>query len=146
MWKRRWVKRYGLSIVKRFSSRRAAPTWGAPRPTRWLALQLVDARRAVDGASLERAVLGVVAAEEGGVDDDAAQHAGQTELDDARVVARRAAPAALPAVHPLAAVGVLVLAPDRGLGLEQVLLLGEEVVVGPQHGAAEARGGEVGVL
>jgi hypothetical protein len=59
-------------------------------------------------------------------------------------VAGHALAAALPAVHPLAAVGVLVLFPDGFVRLEQVLLLGEEVVVRVEHGAAEALGGEVG--
>ena len=67
----------------------------------------------------------------------------RAETDDGEVVAGHALAAALPAIHPLAAVGVLVLFPDRLRGLEQVLLLGEEVVVRVEHAAAEAFGGEI---
>jgi hypothetical protein len=98
-----------------------------------------------DGA-LDRAVIRVVSAEEGGVHHHPADDAGEAEADEAEVVAGGAAAARLPAVHPFAAVGVLVLEEDRGLRLEQVLLLGEEVVVGPDHGASEALGGEIDEL
>src|ERR1043166_1303971 len=89
---------------------------------------------------------GVVAAEERRIDDEAADHAGRTEADDRVVVAGCALAARLPAVHPLPAVGVLVLFPDRFRLPEKVLLLGEKVVGCVEHGAAEALGGEVDQL
>ena len=72
-----------------------------------------------------------------------ARRRGSAEADDGEVVAGHALAPALPAVHPLAAVGVLVLFPDRLGRLEEVFFLGEEVVVGVKHAAAEALGGEV---
>ena len=105
-------------------------------------------QRAGDRSRVDRARLGEVAAEEGGVDDDAADHARHAEPDDAPVVrvGPVAAPARLPAVHPLAAIGVLALAPDRRGGLEQVLLRGEELVVGRDDRAAEALRREIDQL
>src|SRR6266702_961793 len=101
---------------------------------------------AAAGRRLDRAVLGIVAAEEAGVDDDAADDAGNAKANRGVIVSGSALAAALPAVHPLAAVGVLRLAPDR-LGLfDEVLFFGEEVVGGVEHRAAEALRGEVGKL
>ncbi len=94
-------------------------------------------------ARLERARLGIVAAEERGVDDHAAHDPRGAQAQDAPVVARFAPAPGLPAVHPLAAIGVLALAPHRGRLLDQVLLGREEVVVGGEDGAAQSFGGEV---
>ena len=105
--------------------------------------QLFRGRVAVDGAGVERAGLGVVAAEVGGVDDDAARHAGQAEADDRPVVPRLAAAPRLPAVHPLADDGVPPLDEDGGRGFQEVLLGREEFVVRRQHGAAQALRREV---
>ena len=44
----------------------------------------------------------------------------------------------LPAIHPLPAVRVLVLLPDGGIGLQQILFLGKKIVVCVQHRPAEA--------
>src|SRR3954454_21817291 len=62
--------------------------------------------------TLDRTVRRIVAAEEGRVDDHAAHDAAQSEPDDREVVAGGPLAAALPTVHPLAAIGVLVLLPD----------------------------------
>jgi len=51
--------------------------------------------------------------------------------------------AAFPAVHPLAAVGVLMLFPHRRRRFDQILFLGKEVVGGVEHRAAESFGGEI---
>ena len=56
----------------------------------------------------------------------------RAELDHAPVVAGDALAAALPAVHPLAALGELAVDEDAAARLEQVLALGEEVVAGAQ--------------
>ena len=66
-----------------------------------------DPRRR-QAAAVDPAMRRIVAAEERGVDDDRVDDARQAELDDAPVVAGRAAAARFPAVHPLAAIGVLV--------------------------------------
>src|SRR5437016_13228974 len=87
--------------------------------------------------------MGIVAAKEAGVDNGALDHAGRAEADDREVVARRALAAALPAVHPFAAVGVLVLLPDRRGRFEEILLFREVVVGRVEHRAAEAFGSEI---
>ena len=94
-------------------------------------------------AAVDPAVRRKVAAEERRVDDDRVNHAGLAEPDDAPVVAGRAPAARLPAVHPLPAIGVLVRNEYRRRRLEQVLLPGEELVVGGDGLAAEAGGGEI---
>jgi hypothetical protein len=68
---------------------------------------------------------------------------GQPELDHAPVVAGHPLAAALPAVHPLAALGVLVLDEHAPPRLEQVFLLGEKVVAGRQRPPADALGGQI---
>src|SRR5207247_11230570 len=65
---------------------------------------------------------------------DRADHARDAESDDAPVVARPTAPPRLPAVHPLAAGGVLALDEHPAPGLEQVLLAREEFIA-RQEGA-----------
>ena len=83
----------------------------------------------------------IVAGEERGVDDDAAHDAAARRGGRCTSRAPRpelAAAARLPAVHPLAAIGVLALAPHRRRRLDQVLLRREELVVGGDDRAAEA--------
>ena len=118
--------------------------------------QLLGRRGARHRSGLDGDGLRVVAAEVGGVDDDAADHAGGAEADErpvvvlvggVRLVGRDAAAAAgLPAVHDLALVPEVLGVELGRLGLEQVLALGEELVVGGDHARAEAPVGEVGVL
>src|SRR5256712_14026107 len=68
-------------------------------------------------AQIDRARLRIVALEECGIDVDAADDAANAEADDAPVVIAFISPAArLPAVHPLAALGVPPLHPDRRRG------------------------------
>jgi hypothetical protein len=88
-------------------------------------------------------VLGIVALEETRIHHDAADQRWNPKPDDAPVVARRAAAAGLPTVHPLAPIGVLPLAPHRTPGLEQVLLGCEELVVGQQRHPTEPFGGDI---
>ena len=110
------------------------PAGGRERLRRGVARQL---------ARLERAGVRVVALEVARVDDDAVDRAGKAQADQAPVVSRRAPAPRLPAVHPLAPVGVLVLAEDRPLGLDEVLLAGEELVVGGDRRAAQALRSEI---
>ncbi len=72
---------------------------------------------------------GIVPAEERRIDDHAAHDAARAEADDREVMARDALAPRFPPVHPLPAVGVLVLFPHGRRGPDEVLLLGEEVVV-----------------
>ena len=99
--------------------------------------ELVGRRIAVARASLQPALLREVAGEVGRVDHDAPHDARRTEPDDAPVDARGPAPAGLPAVHPLAALGELVGDPDRRLRLEQVVGQREVLVVAPHHRCTE---------
>ncbi len=109
--------------------------------------------RARHGGRLDRDALRVVAAEVRGVDDDAADDAGGAEPDQGPVVlvrggervgGVRAAPAAgLPAVHDLALVAEVLGVEDGALADEEVLALGEELVVGGDHARAETAVGEV---
>lgn len=102
---------------------------------------------------LEGDLGGLVAAEVGGVDVDAADHAGQGQADERPVVvlggrvrllgADTAATAGLPAVHDLALVAEGVRVELAGLGLEEVLAVGEELVVGRDDAAAQTPVGEV---
>jgi hypothetical protein len=98
----------------------------------------------LDHGTLDRAAIGVVAPEEAGVDDDAADDPGHAEADDAPVVTRIAPAARLPAVHLLAPVGVAIGIEDGSPRLQQVLLGREELVVRDQHHPTEAPSGEVG--
>ncbi len=116
--------------------------------------QLLGGRGAGQLGALDGHVLGVVAAEVGGVDDDAADDARHAQSDQRPVVVpgRRvrgvgggaAAPAGLPAVHDLALVAEEIGVEAGGFGGEQVLALGEELVVGGDHGGAEPSVREVG--
>ena len=111
-----------------------------------------SARRS-SGSSISAAysahALGVVAAEERGVDDDAADHAGHAEPDDAPVVdrrpGRRGRPpsggrrrrVSQPSIHlPRSVYSCSCHTAARVA--QQVLLLGEELVVAGDRGAAEA--------
>ena len=75
---------------------------------------------------------------------DSAHDAGEPQPHDAEVVAGLPAPARLPAVHPFPALGVGVLAPLGRVGLQEVFLAREELVVRVQDGAAQGLDGEVG--
>src|SRR5947209_20602911 len=98
----------------------------------------------VEGGALDQALSRIVAAEISGVDHDAGDGAGQAQADDADIASGRAAAACLPAVHPLAVVGVLMLAPLGGVRPEQIFLGGEELVVGPHGPAAQRLAGQIG--
>ncbi len=115
--------------------------------------ELLRARGALDGGGLYGDALRVVAAEVGGVHDQAADDAGGAEADDGPVVVlggregvvtvRAAAAAGLPAVHDLALVAEALGVEDGAFADQQVLALGEELVVGGDHARAEAAVGEV---
>src|SRR5207237_10070570 len=79
-------------------------------------------------------------------DYDAADHARHAEPDHAPVVARVPAAPGLPAVHPLAAIGIDVVLPLGGARAQEVLLVGEELVVARDRGATEILAREIGQL
>ena len=95
---------------------------------------------------LDPAGLGVVATEEGGVHDHAVNAAREAEPEETPVVPRLAAAACLPAIHPLAAIRVAPGVPDRRFVADQVLLLGEELVVGGENRTPHAGTGEIDQL
>ena len=97
-------------------------------------------------AGVDRARLRIIAGEKRGMNVDPAGNAACAQPDDAPVVRVRAevaAPARLPAIHPLAALGVFALAPDRSRRLDQVLLRRKELVVRGDDRPAEAFRGKV---
>src|SRR5688572_14995048 len=105
--------------------------------TPWrVANERVGGAYAVDAAAVERAMLRIVAAEEAGIDDDTMHDTRYAEPHDAPVVARRAAAARLPPVHPLATFGVLALAPFGRCRAKQMLLRSEELIVRHDRHAA----------
>ncbi|MGX1510300.1 hypothetical protein RKD44_001588 [Streptomyces collinus] len=126
------------------------------RPLHVVREQLLGGGGARDRGALDGDGLRVVAAEVGGVDDDAADHAGGAEADQRPVVVLlggpgllgrdTAAPAGLPAVHDLALVPEVLGVELGGPGHQQVLALGEELVVGGDDTRAELPVGKVGVL
>ena len=95
----------------------------------------------IDGARFRS-----VALEMRRVDQNLAHDSGKSEADDAPVVAGLPAAARLPAVHPLAPVRVLALAPDRLSRLDEVVLRGEELVVGLDDRSAQAFRSEIDEL
>ncbi len=95
------------------------------------------------GGDVERTRLGVVAGEVRRVHQHPAHDPGHTKTDDGPVVSRLAAAAGLPAIHPLAPIGEALGVPERLPIRNQVLLLGEEVVVGRDDPSAEAGRGQV---
>ena len=132
-----------VELVAGISGHRAAGNQGRPlrggQPGR--------GRVALRPARLDRHLGRVVAGEVRGVDHDAADHAGAAQPHDRAVAVpvagRLAAPAGLPAVHDLALVTEGVRLEHRVLGFDQVLPVGEQLVVGGDHAAPERTGGQV---
>src|SRR5215470_19903579 len=101
-------------------------------------------RVTVRARALDRDLRGVVAAKERGVHHDPAYHAWASEPHDRVVVPGVTAAPGLPAVVDLALVAERAGCEPRRFGLDQVLLLGEELVVGVDDAAAERPGREIG--
>ena len=91
---------------------------------------MFNVRVGADGTSVDGATFWVIAPEITRVDDESANAPREPQPDEAPVEAGRPASARLPPVHPLAAFRVLALDEDGGAGLKQILLRGEELVVG----------------
>ena len=106
-------------------------------PDRRIRGQLRFVRPAGRDARVDRAVRWIVSPKERRVHDDRPDDPGEAEPDERPVVPRRAPPARFPAVHPFAAIRVLVGDEDRRLGLQQVLLRCEEIIVRGDDNAAE---------
>lgn len=77
-----------------------------------------------------------VACKEGGVQIDASDDAGGSQLDDAPVVAGATSSARLPTVHPFPVVGVDVGLEDRVVVREKIFGFGKPVVCGKDYFAA----------
>src|SRR3989454_6693375 len=99
--------------------------------------------RAGEVRRIERALRWMVAAEMIGVHGEGANHARDTEPDDAPVVSRPTAAAGFPTVHPLAALRVPAFNEHAAPRLEQVALGGEELVAREERAAAQASGREI---
>src|SRR5947209_20243122 len=95
----------------------------------------------VEHARFDRAVLGVIPFEVGGINDDSPKDSRQPQPDDAPVESGRSPPARLPAVHPFSDIGVLTFAEDGFAGLQQVFFWGKNLMVGGENGSAIAIGG-----
>ena len=106
--------------------------------------QLGRVRVTLDPAAFHRDLGRVVAGEERRVHHDAGNDSGQAEPDDGPVVPGRAPPPGLPAVVDLALVTEPAGREARRPGLDQVLLLREQLVAGADHAAAGPPGREVG--
>ena len=122
--------------IVRIAGQRSARQDLSPPRIAGTVLRQPDFRRQV--RDVNRARFRVVALEMRGLDVDAAHDAGHAEPDDAPVVARLAAPAGLPPVHPLAPVGVLPFAPLRRLRPDEIVLRRKKLVVRRNHGGPEA--------
>src|SRR3989442_2043893 len=70
------------------------------------------------------------------IDIDLPDDAGETEPDDAPVVTGRPPPPGLPAVHPLAAVGVFVRNKHSPPGLDEVFFRSKELIIRQEDAAA----------
>src|SRR5207249_5892783 len=107
--------------------------------------QPLRTRRTRELCRVERASGGMIAAEVARIHGDRADRTGDTEPDDAPVMPTlRTAPAVrLPAVHPLATIGVLAIDERRGSRREQVVPERVEFVRRDQRPSADARAREV---
>src|SRR5262249_28158287 len=95
--------------------------------------QLFDSWKAVNRASLERAMLRVITAKVAGVDQDATNHTRQAQADNAPVVSWDAFAASLPTVHPFPQIGILVFQKDWLRRLQQILFWREEFIIGNEY-------------
>src|SRR6266511_5110367 len=83
-------------------------------------------------------MLRIISTEEAGVDHDPANYSGQSEMDDAPVVSRRAPPPRLPAVHPFSQVGVFAFDKNGRVGLKEIFLRREKLVVDDEHNTTKS--------
>ena len=124
------------------SGSRESPSHG-DRSTSVVHVQLLEHRVlgvALDGQPLHRDVRRVVALERRRVDHHAAHDAGHAEAHDRGVIAGLAPPPRLPPVVDLAAVPEWDVRVEPGrAGQDQVLPLGERLVVGPRRRCRRAR-------
>jgi hypothetical protein len=126
-----------VELIARIARHRAAGDQGHPLRRG----QFGGGRVAFRPARLDRHLGRVVAGEVRGVDHDAAHHTGDAEPDDRAVAVSTSgglpAPPGLPAVHDLALVPERVRLEYRVPGLDQVLPIGEQLVVGVDHAGPE---------
>jgi hypothetical protein len=89
-------------------------------------------------AALQRGGCRIVSGEMAGVDIDRAQPPPAAEPEDRQVVTGPTLAAALPTIHPLAVVVVLVGNEDRWARVDHALLRGEKIIAGIDHLSAQA--------
>jgi hypothetical protein len=77
------------------------------------------------------------------VDVDLFNHTAQSQLNDTPIIPGRTAAAALPSVHPLTAIGVLIGNENAAAKFEQILLLREELIVRQNRDAADTCGRQI---
>src|SRR3954467_14253346 len=80
----------------------------------------------------------MIAEEMIGIDVDLLNDAAQTQLNDTPIVSRRASPPRFPSVHPFAVVGIFIRDKHAAPWLEQILLLGKELIVRQQNATTNA--------
>src|SRR5262249_59771748 len=102
---------------------------GQPGQLRW-------AREAGQARALDRDLGRIVTAEERGIDHDAVHDAGAAEPNDRPVVPGFAAAPSFPAVVDLALVAKVPLSEGGRIWLNEVLLFGEQLVIGVHDAAA----------
>src|SRR6266496_1402356 len=88
-------------------------------------------------------MLRIISTEEAGVDHDPANYSGQSETNDAPVVSHRAPPPRLPAVHPFSQVGVFAFDKNGPVGLEEIFLRREKLIVGNEHSTTKSFRSEI---
>src|SRR5439155_24459682 len=103
----------------------------------------VARQQATHNADLDCARLRMVPVEMRRIDVDAPDEAGNAKADDTPVVSRPATPARLPAIHPFPVIGIFTFAANWRLGLDQMVLGPEELVVGRHDGRTETLGSEI---
>ena len=113
------------------------------RPPRPLAREVGGRGCTRQVTAVDARVLGVIAGEVAGVDDDAVHHTRRAESNDRPIVPGRAAASRLPAIHPLPTLGVRSLSPLRRRRLEHGFLGREKLVVGGDDRPAQLFRGEI---
>src|SRR5207237_150388 len=102
--------------------------------------ELFSCWQSLNRAGFQRTAFGIVSFEMTGINNHTTNHTGQSNPDNAPIESGRAPTTGFPAVHPLAEIGVLALDEHGDGWLQQLLFRREELVIGEQHGAAEAFG------
>lgn len=85
----------------------------------------------------------MIAEEVIGIHVDMLDDSTQSQLNDTPIMPGGAAATGLPSVHPFATVGIFIGNEDSATRLEEILLLGEELIVCEKRDAADTRCGKI---